>query len=313
VGQNYREREILAAHQQKPTRKIIGTENGMDRTYWLALRDNPPYAGQFLWTGVDYLGESRRWPMVGSNSGLLDRTGTPKPMAYERQSWWSDKPMVRIVRRTGAQVETEVDPGYGNGPDKHAQVTFADWSPASPNKAGESVEVYSNCEQVQLFLNDKSLGTQPLPQDASARKWTVPFEPGTLKAVAKNNGATVATDELKTAGAPAKITLTADHDKLTADWDDVSYVKASITDANGVQEPGAEDLVTFAITGPGEIAAVDNGDNSSHEPFQAKDRHAFQGQCFAIIRATGATGPVTLTASAPNLTQASITIPTQTP
>jgi beta-galactosidase len=312
IGQNYREREILAAHQQNPARKIIGTENGHDRTVWLALRDNPPYSGQFLWTGVDYLGEARRWPMVGHGSGLLDRTGTPKPLAYQRQSWWSDKPMVRMVRRTGRDVGTEVDPGYGvPAGDRSLQTTFADWSPANPRQGGEDVEVYSNCEQVELFINDKSLGSQALPQDASPRTWMVPFEPGTLRAVATNNGATVATDELKTAGKPSKITLTPDHEKLTTSWDDVSYVKASIADDNGVQVPNAEDLVTFAITGPGEIVAVDNGDNSSHEPFQAKERHAYGGQCFAIVRATGAKGPITLTASAPDRTSASITIPTE--
>ena len=91
VGQNYRENEILAAHQQKPARKILGTENGHDRTVWLPLRDNPPYAGQFLWSGIDYLGESRQWPTVAYNSGLLDRTATPRPLAFQRQSWWSDK------------------------------------------------------------------------------------------------------------------------------------------------------------------------------------------------------------------------------
>ena len=315
VGQNYREREILAAHQQKPTRKIIGTENGHDRAYWLALRDNPPYAGQFLWTGVDYLGESRNWPRIASGDGLLDRTATPRPLAYQRQSWWSDKPMVRIARRTAPDVATVIDPGYGEppagAPDKHAQHTFADWTPATPNKNGEDVEVYSNCEQVELFLNGKSLGSQALPQDASPRKWTVPFQPGSLKAVAKNNGETVATDELKTAGPPTKITLASDPGTLGTTWDDVSYVKASITDDNGIEVPMADDLVTFAVTGPGVITAVDNGDNYSHEPFQAKERHAFQGHCFAIVRATGATGTITLTASAPGRTPASISIPIQ--
>ena len=99
VGQNYRENEILAAHRQKPTRKILGTENTHDRNAWLALRDNAPYAGQFLWSGIDYLGEARAWPGIGFPFGLLDRTGTPRPRAFERQSWWSDEPMVHITRR----------------------------------------------------------------------------------------------------------------------------------------------------------------------------------------------------------------------
>ena len=102
VGQNYRENEILAAHAAKPTRKILGTENTHGRRVWLALRDNPAYAGQFLWAGIDYLGESRAWPMVGGCVGLLDRTGGIKPMGYERQSWWSGEPMVHIARRVSA-------------------------------------------------------------------------------------------------------------------------------------------------------------------------------------------------------------------
>jgi beta-galactosidase len=315
VGQNYREREILAAHAQKPTRKIIGTENGHDRLFWLALRDNPPYAGQFLWSGVDYLGEARRWPDISRPTGLLDRDGTPHTLALQRQSWWSDKPMVRIARRVAPEIPTVIDPGYNepppNAPDKFRQVTFTDWSPATPNQAGENVEVYSNCDTVELFLNRKSLGSQALPADASPRKWNVPFEPGTLRAVGKNNGVIVATDELRTAGSAAKIALSADRDVLRPSWDDVGFVKASITDEDGVLEPNANDLVTFSISGPGEIVAVDNADNSSHEPFQAKERHAYQGKCYAIVRATGASGRITVTASAPGRAPISIKIPTE--
>jgi beta-galactosidase len=279
------------------------------------LRDHPAYAGQFLWTGIDYLGESRNWPRIGSSSGLLDRTGTPRPMAYQRQSWWSDVPMVRIVRRVAPDYQTVIDPGYDepvpvpNG-GKRGQNTFADWSPETPRKGGEDVEVYSNCQQVELFLNGRSLGAQSLPGDASPRHWTVPFQPGTIRAVASNSGLVAATDELKTAGPPAKITLTGDLPTLTPAFDDVSYVQASITDAAGIQIPNARDLVTFSLTGPGVIAAVDNGDNDSTEPFQAAQRHAHLGRCFAIIRASAAAGPITLTASAAGLAPASITIST---
>jgi len=90
---------MLAAYRQKPTRKILGTENTQSREAWLALRDNLPYAGQFLWSGIDYLGESPGWPMIAFNLGLLDRTGTPRPLAFQRQSWWSEQPMVHLTRR----------------------------------------------------------------------------------------------------------------------------------------------------------------------------------------------------------------------
>ncbi|HWX19117.1 MAG TPA: glycoside hydrolase family 2 TIM barrel-domain containing protein [Candidatus Binatia bacterium] len=306
IGQNYRENEILAAHAAKPERKILGTENGHDRKVWLALRDNPPYAGQFLWTGFDYLGESRRWPVIGAGSGLFDRTGAPRPRAFQRQSWWSDQPMVHIARRLEAARTTPADPAFE--PLARRQQEFSDWTPHNTAPHDESVEIYSNCEEVELFLNGRSLGHQPLPGDASPRTWKVPFEPGTLKAPGKNKGWVVATHELRTASKPAKIILAADRTQLTTNWDDLAYVTATIADANDVTVPDAADLITFNITGPSRIIAVDSGDNSSHEPFQASSHHAYQGQCVAILRATASPGQVTLTASAPGLSSATINI-----
>ena len=306
VGQNYRENEILAAHAQKPSRKILGTENGHDRTMWLALRDHAPYAGQFLWTGIDYLGESRRWPAIGAGSGLYDRTGTPRARGFERQSWWSDQPMVRIVRRIEPARTTPADPGFE--PLSRRQLEFPDWTPRNTAPHDETVEVLSNCEQVELFLNSKSLGVQALPADASPRTWRIPFVPGLLKAEARNKGRQVATQELRTAGQPAGIRLVADRTKLTPDWDDVICVRVQIVDEAGTPVPDASNLVTFNLTGPGVIAAVDNGDNTSHESFQASARQAFQGRCVAFLKATAATGRINLTATAANLYPASVII-----
>jgi beta-galactosidase len=306
IGTNYRDTELLAAQKAKPTRKIVGTEQRHDRQTWLNLRDHPSHSGQFLWSGVDYLGESRAWPTVAAGSGLLDRTGTPKPMAYERQSWWLDKPMVYAVRRTAPTATQPTDPGYA--PLAQRQVLFPDWTPQDSKPHDENVEVYSNCEQVGLFLNGKSLGAKLINADASPRTWKVAFAPGTLKAIGKNKGRVVATHELRTAGKPAQIVLTANRNKLTAGWDDVSFVTAMVVDKNGVRIPDASDLITFKVKGPGVIAAVDNADNTSHEPFQATERHAFRGRCVAILKATAPSGRITVSASAPNLTSGSITI-----
>jgi beta-galactosidase len=311
VGQNYRPREILAAHRQKPTRAIVGTENTHDRDQWVPVRDHPEYAGEFLWTGVDYLGEAADWPMVGSNTGLIDRTGRPRPIAFQRQSWWSDRPMVYATRRVGRSGPSPTDPGYeapGGDSRRKAQVLFADWSPRDRSAHAERVEVYSNAERVELTLNGRSLGAEPLPADASPRVWTVPFAPGTLRAVATNGGHVVATHELRTAGPAAQLRLAVDRPRLTAAWDDVATVTAEVTDAAGVPVPDAADRVTFAIDGPGVVAAVDNGDNNSHERFDASTRHAYQGQCVAFVSATGAPGRIRLSASAPGLTSASATI-----
>ncbi len=312
VGQNYRENEILAAHRQNPTRKIIGTENTHDRNAWLALRDNPPYAGQFLWSGIDYLGESRRWPIIAAGSGLLDRTGAPKPMGVERQSWWSDTPMVFIVRRVSPNALSPTDPGYETAQQdvlRRPHVLFRDWTPRNLQPHDENVEIYSNCKEVELFLNGKSLGKKTLNADASARNWSVPFAPGEIKAVARDEkGKTVATDILKTAGAPAKVILSANRKKISNDWDGVCEITAQITDENGTIIPTASDFISFKTSGPGEIAAADNADNASHEPFQASERRAFEGRCVAFVKATDSKGRIEITALSPGLKSAHLTI-----
>jgi beta-galactosidase len=316
VGQNYRESEILAAHAQKPARKIIGTENQHGRPVWLALRDNPPYSGQFLWSGIDYLGESRRWPVTTAGSGLLDRTGAPKPMAFERQGWWSDKPMVFITRRVAPNALRPADPGYEPASQdvlRRPQVLFADWTPKDLQPHDETVEVYSNCKEVELFLNDKPLGSQSLPADASPRVWKVNFAPGTLKAVASHDGRVVATEELRTAGEPAAIQLTANLKDLTNNWDGAVFVRAAVVDQSGVQVPSANNLIQFKISGPGVIVAVDSADNASHEPFQAGERRAFEGECIAFVKASASSGRMVITASSPGLKSANAVIEARKP
>ena len=304
IGTNYRDAELLAAWRAKPGRKIIGTEQQHNVQTWLALRDNPQHAGQFLWTGVDYLGESRSWPTVSSGAGLVDRTGAIKPMGRERQSWWSAQPMVAIARRIAPTQFAQGDPGFV--PLNRRQVQFADWSPRNREPHDENVEVYSNCESVELFLNGQSLGARPLNADAAPRVWKVAFAPGALVAIAKNQGAVVAKKELHTAGPAARIVLTADRAQLTPAFDDVVRVTASVVDASLVPVPTADEVVTFAVTGPGLVAATDSADNASHESFQANARHAFRGSCVAFIRATATTGRIELTASAPGLASATV-------
>jgi beta-galactosidase len=336
VGQNYREQEILAAHAQKPSRKIIGTENTHDRNQWVAMRDHPEYSGQFLWSGIDYLGESRTWPTIGSGSGLLLSTALPHGRAFERQSWWSTTPMVAILRRVAVVRPAPIDPGYANatstnqaaapanpgaapgaGPAADPTVRFseplqADWTPKETSPHTETIEVYTNAEEVELFLNGKSLGTQKLHPDASAIVFKVPFEPGSMKAVARNQGKIVATDELKTAGKPAKIVFTADAPgtPLTPDWNDVRYVTATLVDEVGTRIPDSSTVIHFSIRGPASIIAVDNGNMMDHDPFEATQRKLYNGNALALLRATGTSGRVTVTASADGIPSASLTLTT---
>jgi beta-galactosidase len=364
VGQNYREQEILKAHADKPSRKIIGTENTHDRNQWVAMRDHPEYSGQFLWSGIDYLGEAGRWPSIGAGSGLLLTTSFPRARAFERQSWWSTQPMVRIARRVQAARRGPVDPGYASPTSNNQAATTApnapldpttrfgqplllDWTPKDQSPHTENIEIFTNAEEVELFLNDKSLGTQKLHADASPITFQVPFERGTLKAVARTNGKIVATDELRTAGKPAHLLLSiglaaaeltndttisqaaSRYPKASAlglsnpsekglqplgyalspDWNDVAYFTATLVDSNNTVIPDSTTIIHFTASGNGKIIAVDNGNLLDHDPFQASERKLYDGHALAILRATAPKGNITITATAEGLPPATITIP----
>ena len=346
IGQNYREQEILAAHAQNPSRKIIGTENTHDRNQWVAMRDHPEYSGQFLWTGIDYLGEGGHWPVIGSGSGLLLTTSLPRARAFERQSWWVDPtaaPMVRIARRVEQARYAPIDPGYAS-PASTTQTAarpgklpfdpttrfrpalLLDWTPKDLSPHPENVEVYTNAGEVELFLNGRSLGIQQRHADASPITYQVTYQPGTLTAVARIAGKQVATDELRTAGKPARLVLSTGLNRagltntwkptsapvLSPDWNDVAYITATLLDANGVVVPESATMVHFNITGPGELVAVDNGNMLDHDPFHASTRKLYLGNAVAIVRATKATGRITVTATSDGLPSASLTLSAET-
>ncbi|MBC7845317.1 MAG: glycoside hydrolase family 2 protein [Flavobacterium sp.] len=293
VGQNYRENELVAAHEAHPTWKVLGTENTHVLNQWLALRDKPYMAGQFLWTGYDYLGEAD-WPETTNNQGLFDRAGNWKQQSLQRDSWWSTEPVVHIVRKSE-------NAGAGNW--------VADWTPNDFDTYDNAkVQVYSNCDEVELFLNDKSLGAVKKPADDSPREWNVTFEEGNIKAIGKNNGKIVAQEEFKSAGKPAKIIITKSNPTLANNWDDVSFVTATIVDEKGTRCANADNLIKFTITNSGKIIGVDNGNIISHDNYQSPERHAFAGKAIAIVKAAQDTGKIEIKATAEGLEAGSIII-----
>jgi len=216
--------------------------------------------------------------------------------------------MVYLARRTARTPKAPTDPGYSPVEERRPQVLFSDWTPKNLDRHEENVEVYSNCEEVELFLNGKSLGKKPRPKDDSPRNWKVNFEPGIIKAVGMNGGKIVANYEVRTAGKPAGIKLAAHKNSLANSWDDVVFLSVSVVDANGTVVPDANNLISFKVEGPGAIAAVDSADINSHEPYQASERRAFQGLCQALIKANKSAGKITVTANSPGLAGAKITI-----
>jgi beta-galactosidase len=272
------------------------------------MRDHPEYSGQFLWTGVDYLGEAGQWPLIDAPFGLIDRIGVPHARGYERESWWVKTPNVHIARRIAADDPMAVDPGYEAVPLKFAQTVYLDWSPRNTAPHTESVEVYTNCEEAELFLNGSSLGRQRLHPDASPLAWKVPFAAGSLKAVAYIAGKAVSSDELRTAGKAQRVVLTTERKTLANSAQDAVYVSATVVDASGNIVPDASNLIHFQLEGPAAIAAVDNGANVDHDSFKASQRRAFEGHAVAIVQATAASGSIRVTATADGLESGTATL-----
>ncbi|WP_432714480.1 beta-galactosidase GalB [Pedobacter sp.] len=247
---------------------------------WKEVKKYPHVSGLFVWTGFDYLGEPTPypWPARSSYFGIVDLAGFPKDTYYMYQSEWTDTPVLHIL------------PHWT-------------WT------AGKTVEVwayYNQADEVELFLNGKSLGSRSKKGEDLHVVWQVPYLPGTLKAVSRKDGRVILTKEIKTAGKAAKIELVADRSTITADGKDLSFVTVKIMDIDGNLVPEAANLVQFSIEGEGFIAGVDNGYQASLEPFKASYRKAYNGLCLAIVQSTGKSGNIRLKASAAGLSSATI-------
>jgi beta-galactosidase len=254
------------------------------QSYLKLVKYAPWFAGQFVWTGFDYIGEPWpfSWPSVSSYFGMVDLCGFPKDRFYLYQSQWTVKPMVHILPHWNWQ-------GF----------------------EGKEIPVwcYSNCESVELFLNGNSLGEKKFSDAEDLYlMWKVPYSSGILIAVAKNKGKKVCADEIQTAGAPAKIILTPDRSKISADGQDLSYIKVEIVDREGHLCPNADNLVKFKLEGAGLIAGVDNGNPISHGYFKASERKAFHGLCLVVVQSRRERGKIRLSAEAKGLQAADLFI-----
>jgi len=294
VGYNYQESHYAADHEKFPKRIIYGSENNHQYAAWRAVQTNDFISGQFLWTGIDYLGEAHAWPNRASDWGLLDLCGFKKPVGWFRQSLWSDKPMVYLCVAAGNGGQPRI-PG----------VESWNW----PSNSTATVRCFANCPEVTLTLNGKIIGTKKLSEAVNdVLSWKVPFEPGTLKAVGRANGQDVCEYVLKTAGAPARIELLPDATELRADGKDVCHVEFRIVDENGVRVPDAEPEVKFELTGPADIIGIGNGDLDNSENCRDDTHRSFQGRGLAILQTTTTPGGITLKATAPGLESASVTL-----
>jgi len=249
---------------------------------WKVFKKYDFLSGQFIWTGFDYIGEPTPypWPARSSYFGIIDLAGFPKDVYYMYQSEWMDKKVLHV---------------------------FPHWN----WKMGDTVDIwayYNHADEVELYLNGKSLGTRSKSGDDLHVKWRVPFDPGILKAISRKNGQTVLTQEIKTAGKPAKIILIADRKSIKPDAKDLSFVTIKIVDANGVMVPDANNHVQLNITDNGSIIGVDNGSETSMESFKAHERNAFNGLALVVVQSKEKPGNIIVTASSPGLESARLQI-----
>jgi beta-galactosidase len=259
-------------------------------------------AGDFMWTGIDHLGEAR-WPMKSSSTGVMDTCGFKKDGFYFYQSQWTTEPVLHL------------SPPW-NWKGKEGQII--------------PITCYTNCDTVELFLNERSFGVKGYafprlgmegnygnyPARAKVLKttadlhltWDVPYEPGVLRAVGIKNGKVVSTMVASTTGEPSRLGLSSDRDVIVADRRDVTHLTVQILDEKGRLVPIADSEVTFSVEGDGLLLGVDNGDPESHADFKSNRRKAFNGLCLAILQSTGKPGQIRVTAASPSLKPATVII-----
>jgi beta-galactosidase len=187
----------------------------------------------------------------------------------------------------------------------------ADWSPSKNEGQQETLEVYTNADEVELSLNDKVVGIEKRHANATPIVFRLPFAPGVVKAVARRDGKVVATDELHTVGQPARLVLALDapDTSLSRQVDDVAYVTATLVDEHGYRVPDSRLQVEFSVAGQADLVAVDNGNLQDHDSFQSNRRKLYDGNAVAILRANAPRGSVTVRASVPGVPAATLTIP----
>jgi beta-galactosidase len=301
VGYNYKEHLYEEDHKRWPNRVLLGSENGKELNQWLAVKNNDFISGQFLWTGIDFLGETRGWPSHGSEAGLLDVAGFRKPSFYFRKSLWSDRPMVKLFA------------GYANQLlDGRKYILYNKNLKSSWNFVdGSEVEVIclTNCTTTELFLNGKSLGVKKVADHTEAYlTWKIPFEKGELKVLSIDNEGRIYEDILKTTKGAAGIKLSSTDKSIAANGLDMTHVILEIIDTDGNPIDNAHDLIRVSLEGPGRILGLENGNLEDTTPYELPYRRAYRGKLLIYIGSSPEKGLIKVRAEAEGLKPYEISI-----
>ena len=286
AGYNYAFERYKIDHDRDPKRVMAATESSpfLAFDYWMGVIDNPWVIGDFVWTSFDYIGEAsigwrgfwpdeHLFPWTLAYCGDIDICGWKRPQSFYRDVLWETNQLSLFVK--APEPTFELNQNKQAWSQWHWHDVLADWNWNGYEGKPLEVNVYSSCEQVELFLNNKSLGKKPTNRtNQFTAVWNVAFQAGNLKAVGYNGKKQIKVAELKTAQGSAEIRMVADRNSIEANGQDLSYVTVEITDANGNRNPKAENEVKFEIEGPGEIIAVGNANPVSLESYQQPIRKA---------------------------------------
>jgi len=298
VGYNYTENKYDSDHKLYPKRVLYGSENRHDLGAWYAVKNKEFIFGQFLWTGIDYLGEAHAWPSRGFQSGLLDLAGNVKPRGYFRQSLWSREPMAYIG--TVKKVENSRRRRWGN--------RLSTDAPAIWNyDEGSTVQVlcYTNCEEAELMLNGRLVGErEPYDAETGVIAWDVNYQSGELKVVAYTNGKEAATNAIVTNTLSASIeaeVLKPTDDEL------LRQVRVKILDTNGNHSILADPEITCNVTN-GRLLGMENASSNVAENYQDNTHRCINGRLLIFVKKESENSPVTVKLSAPLLEAIELTI-----
>lgn len=295
TGYNYTESKYKSDHEKYPNRVIFGSENVHDMEPWLAVKNNKFIFGQFLWTGIDYLGESGRWPSRGFYSGLVDFAGVIKPRGYFRQSLWSDKPMAYI----------------GTYPLKDAKDVSKDAWAIWNYTPGEKIRVvvYTNAAKARLELNGKVVGeTKAYDEKTGIIYWDIPFESGKLEAIGlSKDDKEVSRYAISSTQQPAELTIADTNITISKDKG-VVKIMVQVKDQNGLPVMLSDNEITCTISGPGVLLGLEAGNNSDITDYTDNVQRVFHGHIAAYIQATGEAQPIKVTFTSQWLKPVEVTV-----
>ncbi len=316
VGYNYQEPWLKRDKKEFPDRIMYISEafpyyRGRDDSFkdfnpinpWYDVANNEFMVGQFIWAGVDYLGESTNLPSTGWATCPFDVCMFEKPSAAFNRAVWNDEPMVRI-----AVTDQSLDIDQGR-PHWSWPFLAAHWN--FPQYKGHLIEVHTttNCESVELWVNGKSLGRRKTSDYTNNTiVWKVVYAEGTIEAKGYNNGKEVTTYNLKTSGKPAQVVLTADTDHLTADGQDLSHITIQLLDDKGIPVQDSDQIVTVELSGQGKLLGVDNGDLRRVGSYSGNKIKTYFGKALAIVQSNRVPGSITVKVCTEGLPEATFAI-----